>query len=470
MKPLCPSLRWRIFLFYSVLFAIALGILVAVQIRDQVLDQEQMVAMALQSKALELMPLVFPPPNRLVEGRPTRAPESDPIAIKARQQFIDLADNCRSKDWFILTVDRSGTPIFDNGIVPKDFAVPPRYAQAPGLSTLHAGGYLASEISSPLGERIFVGTSTNAMRAEMAPRHAISILFGLGIFAAVNSFGWWLLRHGLRPIAELSATAKRIAASNLAERLDVPAQSSELAELASTLNKTFDRLQDHVLSQTRFTADASHELRTPVAAILAECRLAFKQERTAERYRESLEVCLECAQHIREIIERLGLLARLDESSSTLSLETVAIGDLFRDVLAIVRPQADEKQITIVADTPELRIRVDRLRLTQAIVNLAQNAILYNHLGGAVRICGGADGDNAWFEVNDTGVGIAPAHVPRIFERFYRVDESRSKPGSGLGLAICQSIIHAHGGRITVQSTPGVGTTFRVELPGAVFA
>jgi len=323
-------------------------------------------------------------------------------------------------------------------------------------------------VVGPGGERAVVGHS---MEPENAELRRLILLFagaGGGVLVLGLLVGGWFSGRAIRPLADISATAKKISNGNLSERISLADTESELGELAGVLNETFERLQGAIARQAQFTADASHELRTPAFVILSEAQSALKRERTAAEYREGFEVCERAAQQMRLLIESLLILARQDAGEGAISRDPCRLDGIAREVAALLKPSAERKGVTLAVDLEPVEAKGDAARLRQVVTNLVSNAVDYNRPGGAVWISGGVTGGRPWLSVRDTGVGIAAADLPHIFERFYRADQSRStvEGHTGLGLAICQAIMSAHGGTIEVQSQPGQGSTFTIRLPG----
>ena len=279
--------------------------------------------------------------------------------------------------------------------------------------------------------------------------------------------GWWFTGRAIRPLESMTRTAESISAQNLSQRIDVAETDSELGQLGVVLNQTFDRLQASFERQVRFTADASHELRTPVAVILAQIELSLARQRSEQDYRDALGTCLRASQRMKSLIESLLVLARLDAGAAELAKEPVALDTVIRDAVELITPLADQRQIPIACDIVPVVVTGDRQRISQVVTNLLTNAVRYNRDGGQIFVNLRGDGDFAVITVRDTGIGIAPEHLPHIFDRFFRVDaaRSRSEGSSGLGLAICQSLVAAHHGTLTAQSTLGEGTTMELRLP-----
>jgi heavy metal sensor kinase len=265
----------------------------------------------------------------------------------------------------------------------------------------------------------------------------------------------------------MTSAADAISVRNLSERIDLQETDSELGQLASVLNRTFDRLQSAFEQQSRFTADASHELRTPLSVILANAELALSRPRSSEEYRAALDTCRRASQRMKSLIDCLLMLARCDSGNSALEPSELDLEPVAKECLELMRPLAEERHIRMEATTAPLRVHGDRDRVSQVLTNLLSNAIRYNHDGGQVHVGVAAENGAAVLTVTDTGVGIPLEALPHIFDRFYRVDEARSRleGGSGLGLAICKTIVEAHGGTITARSEPQGGTTIEVRLP-----
>ncbi len=290
---------------------------------------------------------------------------------------------------------------------------------------------------------------------------------GAGVLALGLGGTWWIAARALKPVEDIGATARRIAAGNLAERIAAPDAASELRDLADVLNSTFARLEAAFAEQRNFTADASHELRTPIAALVTAMQGLLTRERSGEEYRETVEECLRTVQQMRQLTESLLALARFDAGQETNRREPCDLADVARVSVERLRPLAEQRKITLRVEVEPTGLRGDADRLGQVITNLLANAIHYNRDGGEVRLGTRAEGTHAVVEVVDNGRGIAAKDLPHVFERFYRADQARSwsEGHSGLGLAICKAIVEAHGGTITVVSTEGEGATFTVWLP-----
>jgi len=272
----------------------------------------------------------------------------------------------------------------------------------------------------------------------------------------------------LRPLSHMNAGAREISGRNLNRRLPVANPDDELGRLATTLNDLFDRLERSFRNQQRFIGDASHELRTPLAAMRAELEVALRRGRSPAEYRDALESALDETQRLSRMAERLLFLAQSDAGELPVQWGDVRLDSLGRRVIDKLGTLAGEKGLYLsLEDLAPAATRGDPELLEQLAFILVENAVKYTPEGGRVRLASGADGASAWLEVADTGPGIPEAHLPHLFERFYRVDKARSRAlgGSGLGLSIAHSIVRAHGGAIDVDSRPGAGTRFRVTVP-----
>ena len=290
---------------------------------------------------------------------------------------------------------------------------------------------------------------------------------GLVILSAGVLGGGWLSARAIQPIADMTATAESISAQNLSERIDVKDTDTELGNLATVLNRTFDRLQAAFERQSQFAADASHELRTPLSVIATHTELALSRPRSNEDYRTAIETCRRASQRMKSLIDALLLLARFDSGTPSLKQDRIDLEPLLRDCAELVEPLATQKKIQIECLCSPCHVLGDWDRLSQVVTNLMTNAIRYNVEGGSVQVTTRSEGDQAIIAVADTGVGIAEDQLPHIFDRFYQVDKARSRAeGScGLGLSICKTIVEAHGGTIRASSQLEVGTTVEVRLP-----
>ncbi len=329
--------------------------------------------------------------------------------------------------------------------------------------------------ASSMDNNVLVGRSLVHDRAAQRRSGLLLAVAGVAVLVAGLVGGWWTSSRAIRPIAAMTKAAESISAQRLSQRIDLHETDNELGQLAAVLNGTFDRLQTAFEQQARFTADASHELRTPVAVILAHADLALSRPRSPEEYRTTLETCRSAARRMKSLIDGLLTLARFDSDAASMQFETLDLMPLVQECMDHVRPLAAERRIGIEADLTTVFCRIDRTRLAQVITNLLTNAIRYNRDGGTVRVTVSGESESrtdrepsrAVITVADTGIGIAAEDLPRVFDRFYQVDQvrSRAEGSSGLGLSISQTIVVAHGGTLTARSESGVGTTMEVRLP-----
>jgi len=377
----------------------------------------------------------------------------------------------------VVLADAQGRPL--NANVPTTALAPlaasARAAHAgPQLTTVSLQGAEWRVLSQPLASGGQAAAVLQVARPEQGIEDALDrllLLMGLAVpltLALAVAGGLFLASRALGPIDRITRTAGRIGAADLSRRLALPASPDEVGRLAATFDAMLDRLEEAFARQRRFTADASHELRTPLALLTGRAEVALDRPRTPAEYRAVLTGVRDDAARMAQLLGELLTLARADGGQDLLVREPVDLADLVADTLAALAPLAEERGVALAAGalTP-CAILGDQTRLAQLLINLVDNALKYTPAGGRVTVCLARDADMALLAVADTGSGIAPEHLPRLFERFYRADTARSRGagGAGLGLAIADWIARAHGGQIAVVSAVGSGATFSVRLP-----
>jgi|APTNR8051073442_1049403.scaffolds.fasta_scaffold06519_5 two-component system OmpR family sensor kinase len=324
--------------------------------------------------------------------------------------------------------------------------------------------------SAAIGLRGVVGRDITPELQERTRFIGSLVAIGGGIWIVGLFGGWWFAGRAIRPIETISQTASRIVEGNLQERIHVQGTDSELDQLGSVLNQTFDRLYQAIERQKQFTADASHELRTPLTILLNETQRMLKRaERSPEEYRAALHTCQTAAQRMHQLTESLILLARQDSFASPPANGKVSLDEVIRHCLTQMQPLADAKGLHLNAELHPVTCTGDSEAFRVLVSNLIGNAIHHHDReGGQVRVaCSVAsDGHSAELRVADDGPGISPDDLPHIFDRFYRADKARASSGvhSGLGLAIVKGITNLYGARINVTSTLGKGTDFTVSF------
>jgi heavy metal sensor kinase len=326
----------------------------------------------------------------------------------------------------------------------------------------HEGGL------DPALVRIAVVGDLAPLEATMRVLLGTLAAIGFVVFLLAAGAGLLLSRPIVRPLTRIAEDAEAVRPTERFREIQGSGAGDEIDRLTATLNRAFTRLHEAFERQTRFTADASHELRTPVATIRSQAEVALRRERTAEAYRETLAVVASEAERLGELLEALLMLARFDSGKLETRMEKARLDEIVRDTLAEFTPAAEaaEVDLRLTAESP-VPIRVDRELLAIAIRNLVSNALQYSSRSGSVDVRVGRAEGAAVLEIRDDGDGIPAEALKFVFERFYRADAARGRTtgAAGLGLSIVAEIVRHHGGKVEVTSESGAGAKFTVYLP-----
>jgi len=336
------------------------------------------------------------------------------------------------------------------------------------------GGRIAFRIiSTPvyrdgrLIEIIQLGTQLHYVKRNLS-HFRDNILIALPIILVFGTLGGWVLaRRSLSPIGYIAVKAQSITSQNLSERLTVRGTGDEMDDLIRTINAMIARLESSFKRMAEFTADASHELKTPLCAMRGEAEVLLLKERKAEEYQEGLAHFIEQFDHLNQMINDLILLSKLDTTEVALKMAPLRLDLLIKDLCNFFQVLAEQKNIALeIGILEEVTVIGDKIRLQQLFTNLIDNAIKYT-TQGAIRVTAKKNEDAVAVKIVDTGMGIPEEEREKIFKRFYRMDKSRSREtgGVGLGLSIAEWVVHAHHGRIEVDSEINRGSTFTVYLP-----
>jgi two-component system OmpR family sensor kinase len=366
------------------------------------------------------------------------------------------------------------TPNFQTLAVPAD-SVKQALQGTTWMGTISAhNGQMLRLYSKPLIEHghifgvVQVGISLTLLHTTM-DSVILDLLLIVPCVLVIGAIGsYWLATRAFAPIVRLTDTARAIQGGDLHQRVPIPRAQDQVQHLALTFNEMLDYLDSVFTRQRRFTADASHELRTPVAAMRSMTDVALIHEMPKEEYVSLLRDVNGQAERLAHLINDLFTLARVDEGHMPFEQQPVQLDVLANDVASTLEWLATERGIVLSVQKCEpASVIGDEARLLQMMMNLLENALTYTKRGGKIMLTVEVKGLNVFFTVCDTGIGIAPEHIKYIFERFYRTDVARSRAagGTGLGLSIVEWIVHMHQGTISVESQLGQGSTFTVMLP-----
>ena len=400
-----------------------------------------------------------PPPGRNGPRRP-RKPDDVRLPADAAALFGSRPGNYYYVVWY-----RDGSLLKRSAAAPADLARPELSERDTLPHFRTRDGFREGIHCSGMGDCVLAGRSVEADLQATRDFAWALLAAGGAVLALGLGLGFWFTMRAIRPIEAISAAASRISHGNLSERVEGADSGDELGDLAEVLNSTFSRLESAFERQRQFTADAAHELRTPLAVILSEAQTTLARERGAAEYRETVEVCIETAQQMRRLTESLLELARFDAGEDPVRGD-VDVADLAHLAIERIRSLAVQREIAIETSLQPARAYGNADRIGLVIANLLTNAIYYNKANGTASVSTESAADGAVIKVSDTGVGIALADIGHIFERFYRVDKARSRAEghTGLGLAISKAIVEGEGGSIEVTSKVNTGTTFTVRL------
>ena len=306
--------------------------------------------------------------------------------------------------------------------------------------------------------------------SKMAFSETGEMLFQIGLPAIALGVvgGWWLTRRALAPVAALTVAAEKINELNLGEKIPRTGNGDELDRLAEVLNGMTARLNDSFQRIREFTLHASHELKTPLAILRGQTETALREELLSPEQREIFADQLDELRRLTRIVDNLTLLAKADAGLVQLELKPTKFDELVRDIFADTEILAEPSGIRVELKTcDEASVNGDAHRLRQLLLNLADNAVKYNQPQGSISMALHRNGETVEFAISNSGAGIAPEMLPRVFERFFRADPAHSQnvEGSGLGLSIAQWIVAAHKGTIKIESVPNEITIVRVKLP-----
>ena len=472
------SIRWRILAWNFALLAATSAVLLVAFHRHERTARLQELDLRLRREMTrgmgaiaELAPGVAGP-----RGKNAPRPEtSEQRAGRARQAVADIVE---AGVW-VMVADESGSAVLrtpnapagreliDLGLAALSEGEEDGKARPQDLTVTLAGQRVL--LHRPPGRSTaFFGAATGPMEAELSALARSLCLAGLAVVVVGCGIGWVLAGRSLRPIDRIAADAEGIAAGDFDRKIDVEDTESELGRLAVVLNDTFGRMNAAREHMAQFTADASHELRTPLTVILSDSQGALRQERTPAEYRATLEGIRLSALRMKSISDALLELAQGDAGKPVVR-DPCDLADLADESVALLQRIATEHGAKLVARLEGAPVLGDAGRLGRVILNLTVNAILHNEAGVTVTVFTDVVEGMSELRVADDGRGIAAADLGGIFERFRRVDASRSRHtgGAGLGLAIVKQTVEAHGGTIAVTSEVGKGTVFVVRLPKA---
>ncbi|HMF60299.1 MAG TPA: ATP-binding protein [Vicinamibacterales bacterium] len=385
----------------------------------------------------------------------------------------DVAEVVRSGDGAVEILDAAGVPVRSNA---RRMLPLPAEVRSPGFTratrTLSSANGRPWRVSvrgrSSHGTKYFVAVGAPLDEAiEQWETLLKACLIGIPLallFAAGG--GWWLGRHGLRPLTGMAAEAQAITAQTLDSRLTVPPSTTELTQLAGSFNRVLDRLGSALSTQRRFMADASHEIRTPVSIMRTAADVTLSQpSRDEGEYREALVAIAQQTTRLTRLVDDMLVLARADGGGYPMVMTSVDLAAVVNECVRELGARAEDKGITVHTSLEPLTLTGDEALLRRMLSNLVGNALAYTAQGGSVDISLAKTDGRLMLSVADTGPGIPPEDRERVFERFVRLDPARAAGGAGLGLAIARWVAEAHGGTVRVVSSGSAGTVFAASLP-----
>lgn len=323
-------------------------------------------------------------------------------------------------------------------------------------------------IYGPIGEGwvLQIGLSTTRDLEMLRQFRQVFLLATILFTLCSIMLGAFMARRALRGVQEVTQTARNISAGNWGSRVPVSDRSDEIDELAQAFNEMIDHIQALIRELREVADDIAHDLRTPITRMRAAAESALDRGELPDQHQESAASLIEECDHLLTMINTTLEISQTEAGASRIHPESVDISGLIEEVADLFRTAAEDKQVALDCDDcPGLRTQGDPQRLRRAFAHLLDNAIKYTPSGGSVTIHCANENESVRVSIEDTGIGIPQENLDKIFDRFFRVDPSRSQSGNGLGLSLARAIFRAHGGDLTVDSVPGHGSTFVATLP-----
>jgi heavy metal sensor kinase len=461
-------IRVRLTLWYFAMFAAAAVLLCAASLwmLQRCVDQSEYQELQERAEDVQLL---------LTHADPTLDLQqlSDQLnsiyALKDDGKYLQVRDE--RGNWLF----RSKRMVTENPDLPAPASLP----QAGRIDNFHQGTRYVRVLAYPITVRgiqysVQTGIALNKSMVLVANfRNSLLLLAPIMILLAAAG-GHVMSRKALRPVAELAQEARRINDRNLDIRLPVPQAEDEISDLSRTLNKMLERIDKAFASVRAFTGNASHELRTPISLLRTEIEVALFRPRKNEEYRAILERLLDETVRMTTLVENLLSLARADGGAEMIALKPISVAQLFKRAAAIWTVAMNHALLDFSLELPsrDTILLADADAVVRLLSILLENARKYTPPGGTVKLCAAVEKDRIVLSVLDTGVGIAPEHLSRIFDRFYRASPrgDATPPGSGLGLSLAHWIAERHGTKLFVESSPGAGSRFSFSLQQASIA
>jgi heavy metal sensor kinase len=460
------SIRWRLTLWYGLVLAIVIAVFggaVYVTMRHELLTRTDVALGAELDEIADDIQVAkdWPKLSEQLKRRFTRHEVYEFQVGRPEGGLLFQSDGLKAR--------RFPVPAVPGSLKHLDFESVTLGTQNITLESLGHLRLMSRLVPGPDGPVVVqAATSLASIDQELTELSTVLLLAGpLALVCALGG-GYVLARKALAPVARMVQTADQITAARLDRRIDVRNSDDELGRLARTLNGMIARLERSFEEIRRFTADAAHELRTPIAVLRNEAEVALRMPREPEQYRAVLEDQLEELERLSRLAERLLFLCRGDAGLLAIAREPVALREVVEDVVEHMRVVAEQKGVTLLSvEGAPCLVQGDEDQLRRLLFNLVDNAIKFTPARGTVGLEITNGEAEARVVVTDSGIGIPREHLPHVFQRFYRVDPARGPDmgGAGLGLAIARSIAEAHGGAIAIESTVGLGTRVILTLP-----
>ena len=449
------SLRWQIQLWHAALLVALVSVVLVFfygyerQARVTRLDAE------LTGPLIALLP------------RHLRLPGRNPPGAYDEETDNALEVSLESTGHYILIFGPDGRTVYASPNAPDSVPGVDPAQKGGAMQGRWNGGHRELINKSPRGDIVILARNSTALAADLRAFTLKLAGLGVGVVALGLVGGHFIARRATGQLRAIGEAARRVAAGGWHERIPGGSAPAEIEELRGVLNDSFDRIADAYERQRRFTADASHELGTPVAIILGKTQHTLSRPRSPEDYVAALAACQRAGERMKALNRQLLDLASCDASTTPARRVECDLAELAREAAAQVATHAAERQARIEERLESIPARVDPLGLGQVLINLLNNALAHNKPGVRVTLSLRRENDHAVFSVGDDGAGIPEAALPHLFERFYRADSARThdKRGAGLGLSIVQEIVRLHEGAISAANQPGGGALFTVRLP-----